>query len=260
MTETGFVLAGFKERFREVAAGRQIPGAMAETFLATLRPRVALHERANDGGVVFRYGGLPRLPADVGWPAELTFLGALDCAAIPRDQLDLPYPESGELLFFWDGSEAIFSEQCRVIHVPDPSIASEHQPPAEHIDVHERADYYATPEVEAPGNSGYYAYDALCDIAMAVGDELATVHSVFALGGYPNGEDAPEWWMAQEPGRAGTDEEREQLFDRLRDQCRVLLSTGSDPAEDSRLRYLALTPDLAAGRFETVTMTAHVND
>ncbi len=233
---------------------------MVEAYLASLRPRVTLHTEANDAGVVFRYGGRPRLPAGVEWPGELAFLGALDCAAIPREHLDLPYPQSGELLFFWDGWDAPDTGEGDVIHVADPSTAQEQSGSGEGYG---RVDYFATPKIEAAWDSSYFpdgyfeSFGAIHDAVQAGQD---AVFGDFALGGYPNMELPPEWEMAESLGQELTYEQNAEIFERLRGECRVLLSSNSDPAESYRLTYSILTQDLAAGRLETAQLRADVND
>ncbi|GAB3275172.1 DUF1963 domain-containing protein [Kineosporia babensis] len=260
MTHTGYSLAQFKERFRQVAAERDASQAVVESYLSTLRPRVALHTEANDAGVVFRYGGDPRLPAEIEWPGELAFLGALDCSAIPREHLDLPYPTGGELLFFWDGWDTPDTDEGRVIHVADPAAAAPRSGPG---DAYERIDYYATPRIEAAWDSSYFPDDEFEDFRRlhdAVQQEESPVHDVFALGGYPNGEMTPEWEMAEVLGQGQTFEQKQEIEARLHNECRVLLSANSDPAEEYRLTYAILTQDLSAGRLDAVRVSANVND
>ncbi|GLY29114.1 hypothetical protein [Kineosporia sp. NBRC 101731] len=66
--------------------------------------------------------------------------------------------------------------------------------------------------------------------------------------------------MAEELGEGQTHEQKEEIFERLRGECRVLLSSNSDPAESYRFAYTILTQDLAAGRLGTTQVRADVND
>ncbi|MFI5937901.1 DUF1963 domain-containing protein [Actinoplanes sp. NPDC051494] len=251
MSGKGIDLATYKDRFRQVASERQVPEAEVEAFLAVLRPRVALHEEANDGGVVFRYGGLPLLPEGVEWPGGASFLGTLDCAAVPRGELDLPYPESGRLLFFWGGEASWGDCWGEVIHVADSSATSSGQPPYEAGDVPAPVDYYATPQVRLPYDTGWYddvAFDGLEGIAETVEKTVTEIFEQFTLGGFPNTEAGPEW-----------DEQEAQLnFALLRSQYRVLLLSDYEPRDQSRINYVIRTQDLAAHRFDTVEMFAEV--
>jgi hypothetical protein len=109
-----------------------------------LRP--AFHLRAlNDGDSVAAYlGGEPLLPKEADWPVweghgPLGFVGAVDCGEVPAGELDIPLPESGQLLFFYfdglgDSSVAYTDPESvaggtRVIYVPaDAEIAPRSAP------------------------------------------------------------------------------------------------------------------------------------
>lgn len=88
-------------------AGRQyFSETDADTWIGLLRP--AFHLRALDDGEqrTGYLGGDPELPADVVWPTweghgPLCFVAAVDCALIPTQDLDIPLPDSGTLLFFY---------------------------------------------------------------------------------------------------------------------------------------------------------------
>jgi hypothetical protein len=261
MSEMGIDLATYKERFRQLASERQASAAEVEGFLAVLRPRVALHEEANDGGVVFRYGGLPRLPEDVEWPGGASFLGALDCAAVPRGELDLPYPESGQLMIFWGGEARWGDCWGEVVYVADSSTASLRQPPPQVGDAFAPVDYFATPQVRLPYDSGWYddvAFAGLEGIADAVEKTFSEVFDQFALGGFPNTEAGPEWDKINETPDAISAQEAQQRFALLRSQYRVLLLSDWEPRDQSRINYVIRTQDMAAGRFNTVEMFAEV--
>jgi hypothetical protein len=201
------------------------------------------------------------LPEGVEWPGGANFLGALDCAAVPRWELDLPYPESGELLFFW-GGEAHWGE-CwgEVIYVADPSTASTRQPPPQVADVPEAVDYYALPQIRLPYDTGWYddvTFAGYEGIAAAVEKTFDEVPEQFALGGFTNTAAGPEWDKLDELPPSLTDEETQQEFALLRSQYRVLLLSDSAPQDRSRINFVIRTQDLAAGLFDTVEMVAEV--
>ena len=88
-----------------------------------------------EAAVVCRLGGNPRMPEDQPWPqwpghGPLTFIAALDCAALPPGETDLVLPDAGTLLFFFfdgqldDGYEVVTAAEessqpgARLIYVP----------------------------------------------------------------------------------------------------------------------------------------------
>ncbi|WP_240929286.1 DUF1963 domain-containing protein [Streptomyces coryli] len=98
--------------------------------------------------VVGRLGGLPRLPEGVVWPAweghgPLSFVAAVECAALPRGELDVVLPEGGTLAFFCfdgsvdDGDALVMPDDreswagARVLYVPAEADAVERAAPAE---------------------------------------------------------------------------------------------------------------------------------
>jgi hypothetical protein len=107
------------------AGRRYFSPADAETWIGLLRP--GFHLRALEPGepVVGYLGGDPLLPADLEWPVwedhgPLNFVAAVDCGEIPADELDIPLPKSGQLLFFYfDGlgeSSVIYTDPDSVVH------------------------------------------------------------------------------------------------------------------------------------------------
>jgi len=116
-------------------AGRRYFSAQnAETWISLLRPSFHLRAVAEGESVAGYLGGDPMLPADVAWPewpdrGPLNFIAAIDCSQVPVQELDIPFPESGELLFFYyDGlgdSSVAYTDPdsvingTRVIYVPD---------------------------------------------------------------------------------------------------------------------------------------------
>lgn len=126
--------------FRAAAEQKGIPGTEVDAWLECARlylclPVVPEGPPPVDGPVAGRKGGLPLLPPDLDWPVgpsgPLPFHGLVDCAALPRDEdLDLPLPADGHLLFFinfddtminYEGPDTAFDheqEAARLIYVP----------------------------------------------------------------------------------------------------------------------------------------------
>jgi uncharacterized protein YwqG len=116
-------------------AGRRYFSAQdAETWIGLLRPSFHLRTLVPDESVAAYLGGDPLLPKDVEWPVwedhgPLNFVAAIDCSQIPVQELDIPLPASGELLFFYyDGlgdSSVVYTDPdsvingTRVIYVPE---------------------------------------------------------------------------------------------------------------------------------------------
>src|SRR5689334_5234515 len=93
------------EAFRAAALGQGATPAEIDAWLAGTRFCVELNTEG-DGPAAAQIGGSPAMPADVPWPQDpdgndLTFLAAVDCAALPRDAgTDVHLPADGHLLFF----------------------------------------------------------------------------------------------------------------------------------------------------------------
>jgi Domain of unknown function (DUF1963) len=78
----------------------------ATAWTGLLRPAFRLRPRVAGEAVAGYLGGNPQLPDDVAWPVweghgPLTFVGAVDCGALPGLELDIPLPAQGALLFFY---------------------------------------------------------------------------------------------------------------------------------------------------------------
>ena len=117
------------------AARAQLPAEVAQRWIDLFRPAVRLVPQG-DGPPVGQLGGNPSLPADVAWPewgeaGPLSFVATVDCAALPREGLDVALPDRGSLLFFYfDGRFEIeddpfvepgdpsMPESARVVYVP----------------------------------------------------------------------------------------------------------------------------------------------
>jgi hypothetical protein len=85
----------------EIAA-RHLPAAVAARWL--LRPAAALRRADAGAQVAAVLGGHPPLPDSVAWPVweghgPLSFVAAVDCAALAVVPLDISLPRAGALLF-----------------------------------------------------------------------------------------------------------------------------------------------------------------
>ncbi|QKW09938.1 DUF1963 domain-containing protein [Streptomyces sp. NA04227] len=88
-------------------AHESLPEEIAERWTGLFRTSLRLAKAEGDEGrVVGRLGGLPELPEGVKWPVwesegPLSFVAAVDCAALPSGALDIPLPPDGTLSFFY---------------------------------------------------------------------------------------------------------------------------------------------------------------
>lgn len=266
----------------------------AETWMGLLRP--AFHLRALEPGEtrVGYLGGDPELPADAEWPTweghgPLYFVAAVDCAQVPGEHLDIPFPDSGTLLFFYfDGlgeSSVAYNDPdsvrngTRVLHVPAGAETAARTRPdgaapyprlelggeiiatipdnenraliAAYGDPDDPVAYTDYPTVD-PDGTGFW------EVLTAFRRDHSPHHRV---GGYAlpvQGQVEPEAAQVFHPGDDAQDvAAREDLADRL-----VLLAqidsdgrTGMGWGDSGRLYWLISRDDLAAGRFERTTFT-----
>lgn len=141
------------ERQLAAVARRHLPPAVAEQWIALMRPAIRLRSRSGGKKPVGQLGGLPALPEGVAWPewkdrGSLNFVASFDCGRLPVDQLDLDLPGSGTLLFFYlDPADGLFDPAesdyqvrpgepetlagTRVIYVPPGVDTSERDAPAD---------------------------------------------------------------------------------------------------------------------------------
>ncbi len=118
------------EEYRDSARRSGVPEHAIDTALRLARPQIRLGSTDEGGGILAgRYGGLPSLPPDSDWNGFPDFIASVDCAALPRETLDLPLPGDGHLLFFanrrdLDGSAG----DGAVVHVPAGTAAAERVP------------------------------------------------------------------------------------------------------------------------------------
>lgn len=87
-------------------AGRYLSADVAARWLRLLRPAAALRLAGPGAQVAAVLGGQPRLPDSAEWPVwenhgPLSFIAAVDCAALTSVQLDVTLPQAGTLLFFY---------------------------------------------------------------------------------------------------------------------------------------------------------------
>jgi uncharacterized protein YwqG len=88
------------------AARQYLTAEDAAAWIGLLRPAFHLREYVAGEPVVGYLGGSPLLPEELEWPTwdghgPLSFIGAIDCGALPAKDLDIPLPEDGALLFFY---------------------------------------------------------------------------------------------------------------------------------------------------------------
>ena len=114
-----------------------LPTRTADQWSGLALPAGRLEPIGDDatGPVVGHLGGNPRLPDGVEWPqwphhGPLTYIAGIDCAALPANDLGMPFPANGNLLFFYfdgqldDGEALVLPDEpdsaagARVLYVP----------------------------------------------------------------------------------------------------------------------------------------------
>lgn len=135
------VMATKKTEALHALARTHLPAGIAEQWIGLLRPGIRLTATGGSGPVAARLGGLPELPETMAWPewegqGPLSFVGTVDCAALPVDTLDVPLPAEGTLSFFYfdgqldDGEALVLPEEpetwqgARVLYVPADAVTS----------------------------------------------------------------------------------------------------------------------------------------
>ena len=83
-----------------------LPAAVAERWIALLRPSIRLRRAEPAERPVAQLGGSPALPDGVAWPRfdagkPLGFVASIDFGQLPVGQLDVPLPVAGTLLLFY---------------------------------------------------------------------------------------------------------------------------------------------------------------
>ncbi|MFJ9356530.1 YwqG family protein [Streptomyces mirabilis] len=123
--DTAAGMTSINERLvHETTAEYGVPEPVAQEFMARLRPCLYLAphnevppSRREDVRSAARTGGLPALPDGVDWPERRAPLVlSVDCAALPRDILDIELPADGHPLIF---AEIEYPpESSVVLHIP----------------------------------------------------------------------------------------------------------------------------------------------
>ncbi|MFD9740581.1 DUF1963 domain-containing protein [Umezawaea sp. NPDC059074] len=257
---------------RRSALASGVPESVVDWWLGFARVQLEFSQldetdpASSDAVVAGRFGGRPRLPADVEWNGYPHFVASLDLAALPRDLPGLPLPPDGTLLIFGDVEEgwstAGASELgCRVLHVPAGTPTAERVPP-ESPDVadHVREPYplrylrrWTLPEENEPAIALDEDHRALFDehdLGSFASDEFLK-DAVFLLGGHSDGvQDDPcvqnSEWRTHDS-----------------DDWRLLASwtTGTQPdGYDASLYWIIPREDLEAGRFDRVMLETQMHD
>ncbi|MET9101125.1 DUF1963 domain-containing protein [Streptomyces antibioticus] len=128
-------MTAIDERFvHDMAEASGVPGGVARELVARSRPCLYLvpyeelpPDRRENARPAARTGGLPVLPDGVDRPdGKEPLVLTVDCAALPRDVLDIELPADGHLLFFVDIEYP--PETSVVLHVPAGAPATERAP------------------------------------------------------------------------------------------------------------------------------------
>jgi len=276
-------------------AGRRFfSPADAQTWIGLLRPGFHLRALTPGEPPVGYLGGDPLLPADVEWPTweghgPLGFVAAFDCSRVPPNELDIPLPESGTLLFFYfDGlgdssvaytdPDSVFNG-TRVLYIPaDAELAPRNAP--EGTSPFPRLDLGGELIATAPDNENaalIAAYGdpndpvAYCEYPTtdADGDGFWDSLTSFRrdnsphhrIGGYAlpvQGAVEPEGAEAFHPGK---EEQAQAARKELAADLVLLAQIDSDSrsgmawADAGRLYWMISREDLAARRFDRATFT-----
>jgi uncharacterized protein DUF1963 len=154
-----------RELVTEIARRHLLP-EIADRWLRLLRPAAVLRHAARGDRAVGVLGGNPRLPDSAEWPSwdghgPLSFVAAVDCAALAAVPLDIALPSSGTLLlFYFDGRYDNYqatvgywdpdtSAGARTLYVGPGEHVSPRQSP-DGIEPYGRVDLTAEPVVTFP--------------------------------------------------------------------------------------------------------------
>jgi uncharacterized protein YwqG len=276
------------------AGRRYFSAENAKTWISLLRPGFHLRTLAEGEPVVSYLGGEPLLPHDVEWPVweghgPLSFIAALDCEEVPNEEMDIPFPESGTLNFFYFngvGDDTVqyldpdsVAEGTRVIYVADDADAAIRATP-EGLEAFPRVLLGGEMIATAPDNENaalIAAYggvqndpDAYVEFPYTDdGDGFYDMMTTFRrdhsphhrIGGYAlpvQGAVEKEAAHAYVPGTSdeATAERREVasrlvLIAQIDSDSRAAMEWG----DNGRLYWLIQREDLAAGRFDKATFT-----
>jgi Domain of unknown function (DUF1963) len=159
-------VAADRESVAEIAS-RHLPAGIAARWLRLLRPAAALRRAGASAQVAAVLGGHPALPDSVAWPmweghGPLSFVAAVDCAALAAVPLDISLSRAGALLFFYfDGQydnhrvtvgtwDPVTLAGARVLYAGPGENASIRECPAG-IQPYPRVELAAEPVVTFPG-------------------------------------------------------------------------------------------------------------
>ncbi|MFE9808628.1 DUF1963 domain-containing protein [Streptomyces sp. NPDC005227] len=139
-----------------LAGQHGVPAHVAGELAGLLRPCVLLVRRADlpeagreDLRPAGRTGGLPPLAeGDEESRQADPFVLAVDCAALPRDYLDIELPPDGQLLFFTTFEYE--PEDSAVLHVP-AGVPTGERPSREDVDVSKTVAYESRVLYPVPG-------------------------------------------------------------------------------------------------------------
>lgn len=208
-----------EELILQAAEKHGVPGPVAQELLAASRPCLHLvpfqdltPAQQQEARPVARTGGLPCLPDGVDWPdGREPLILTVDCAALPREALDIELPADGELLFFIEIEYE--PESSAVLHVPagvgttERSATYEFAGEPEQVKVYRPHVLYPVPGLtvspdwrDSPATSAFLGvgedrYDALDDFEDTVREAAAggASHGVAVqLGGYSTPWQSPD--------------------------------------------------------------------
>jgi len=168
----------------ERVAREHLPGDVADTWIALLRPAARLKHALPGEPVVGQLGGLPTLDQTAVWPTwtdegPLTFVASINCESLVSMGLDIALPQDGALAFFYfDGqyddaqSLVIFEEPetlkgSRVLYIPGDASAIPRPCPAG-IEAYPRADLSAEMVATYPN----FEHPALIEAFRLPGEDL----------------------------------------------------------------------------------------
>jgi uncharacterized protein YwqG len=264
-----------------------LPAEMAERWIGLLRPGIRLDTGDDAPGVVVGYlGGTPRMPADMPWPewpghGPLSFIAAVDCAALPAFATEVGWPDSGTLLFFYfegryDDAEAlvIFTDPqsqagARVLYVPAATATSPRAVP-EGLTPYVEVPLRGSVAVTAPSYDHISVYDAFPEIDDSDEHPVADDDFVDALdlgyqvghqlGGYALPVQGPVEFEVAQVALGGADWDSPELGVEAR-RWRLLAQIDSDSragmtwGDVGMLYWLITDEDLEACRFDRALFT-----
>jgi uncharacterized protein YwqG len=279
------------------AARQYLTAEDAAAWIGLLRPAFHLREYVAGEPVVGYLGGSPLLPEELEWPTwdghgPLTFIGAIDCGALPAKDLDIPLPEDGALLFFYfdgqiddsaeeleDWTPATDTEKAtlgaRVLYVPADAEMAERAAP-EPLGAYGRillgGDLIATePDFDHPAFRAAFGdpYDPASPHSALAGDDFDAAVDEVSEGRSPNhqiaGYTSPvQGSVENEAARAAYPVKDEQALGAraaLAEQLVLLAQIDSDDSNEMSwgdagvLYWLIRRDDLAARRFDTALFT-----